>query len=72
LENMGAVWDENPTKTTNFLIVGEWWGSKISKAQKYWIEILKWLDELQKMFPILNWKFQSMSQLQPLQKWLFD
>jgi NAD-dependent DNA ligase len=23
LENMGAVWDENPTKTTNFLIVGE-------------------------------------------------
>ncbi len=52
LESYGWVWDEQPKKTTNFILVWQDPGSKLQKSQKYWIEIITDLKELEKRYGI--------------------
>lgn len=59
LEEVGAVWDEEPLKTTNFMLVGADSGSKLKKAQDYWIEIINWILELECKYIFLKGKFQG-------------
>jgi DNA ligase (NAD+) len=51
LEKYGASWDEQPKKTTDFILVGQDPGSKLQKAQKYGIKIISSLDELKVQYP---------------------
>ena len=65
LQSFWAEWDEQPKKTTNFILVWQDPGSKLQKAQKYGIEIIVWLENLIKKYPFLEnilWKYK---------KWLF-
>jgi DNA ligase (NAD+) len=59
LESFGAVWDEQPKKTTNFILVWENPGSKLQKAEKYGLQIVQWLDKLFERYPFLKSKFEE-------------
>ncbi len=52
LESYGGKWDEQPKKTTHFILVWQNPGSKLTKAEKYWIEIIRDLSEIEKRWGV--------------------
>lgn len=74
LEWFGAIFDDQPLKTTNFLLVWEEWWSKLKKAQDYGVEIVNWFEELFKKYEFLKWKFdikETAKNITNKQLWLF-
>lgn len=49
LEQRWLVWDEQPTKETDFILVGEKPGSKLAKAQKYGVKVIRDFKELEQL-----------------------
>ncbi len=49
LEERGLIWDEQPTKETDFILVGEKPWSKLAKAEKYGVKVVKSLEEVEKL-----------------------
>lgn len=50
----GYLFHESPTKTTDFMLIGDKAGSKKAKAQELWIKIYEWRDIIVKQFPFLK------------------
>lgn len=50
----GYIFNEQPTKTTDFMLIGEKAGSKKAKAQELWIMIYEWWDTILKQFSFLK------------------
>lgn len=50
----GYLFNENPTKTTDFMLIGEKAGSKKVKAQELWITIYEWRETIVRQFPFLK------------------
>ncbi len=45
---------EQPSKTTDFMLIGEKAGSKKAKAQELWLKIYEWWNTIIKQFPFLK------------------
>ncbi len=54
LEKEWYVFQDNPNKNTNFILIWEKAGSKKAKAEKLWLKIYQWRDQIKKQFPILE------------------
>lgn len=54
LESEGYIFHENPTKSTDFILIGDKAGNKKKKAEDYWITIYEWQTEIENNFPILK------------------
>lgn len=52
-------WDEQPKKTTNFILVWQDPGSKLEKARRYWLEIIDSLEKLYEKYPFLKKPFED-------------
>jgi len=50
----GYLFNENPTKTTDFMLIGEKAGSKKAKAQELWLTIYEWRETIVKQFSFLK------------------
>jgi len=50
----GYIFQENPTKTTDFMLIGDKAGSKKVKAQELWITLYEWWDSIINTFPFLK------------------
>ncbi len=50
----GYLFHESPTKTTDFMLIGEKAGSKKAKAQELWLKIYEGRDAIVKHFPFLK------------------
>ncbi len=50
----GYLFNENPTKTTDFILIGEKAGSKKTKAQELGIRIYEWWENIKKQFQFLK------------------
>lgn len=50
----GYIFNESPTKTTDFILIGEKASSKKNKAQELGIQIYEWWDTIVKQFPFLK------------------
>lgn len=50
LQQKGYRYDEHPLATTDYMLVWEKPGSKMQKAQKLWITIIQWRDQIQNFF----------------------
>jgi len=50
----GYLFHEQPTKTTDFMLIGEKAGSKKAKAQELWLKIYEWRENIVKHFPFLK------------------
>lgn len=53
-QQQGYLFNEQPTKTTDFMLIGEKAGSKKTKAQELWIAIYEWRGNITKKFPFLK------------------
>jgi NAD-dependent DNA ligase len=54
LEKQGAIFDGNPTKQTEFILIGENPWSKKEKAEKNQIKIIQWRENIIKEFDFLK------------------
>jgi len=72
LENFGAVFDDQPTMETDFILVGEWWWSKLVKATKYWVSVIDWLSLLFQKYPFLKEWFDNIWLIKYQEQNLFD
>lgn len=54
LQQEGYIFNEQPTKTTDFMLIGEKAGSKKIKAQELWIIIYEGRENIVKQFPFLQ------------------
>ena len=68
LEKYWAVWDEQPKRTTDFILVWQDPGSKLQKAQKYGLKIVDSLDKLIELYPDIKDDIQKALQAN---RWLF-
>jgi len=50
----GYLFNESPTKTTDFMLIGDKAGSKKEKAQELWITIYEWWENIIKQFPFIK------------------
>lgn len=50
----GYLFNESPTKTTDFMLIGEKAGSKKTKAEELWITIYEWRETITQQFPFLK------------------
>ena len=48
------IFHENPTKNTDFILIGDKAGSKKAKAQELWIAIFEWWDTITQQFPFIK------------------
>jgi DNA ligase (NAD+) len=53
LEKEGYIFHDNPTKSTQLMLIGEKAGSKKEKAQEFWLTIYEGWETLTQRFPIL-------------------
>ncbi len=53
-EAQGMIFDPNPTSKTQYLLVGEKWGSKVAKAEELETQILLWRPIISTNFPFLS------------------
>ena len=68
LQQEGYIFNEQPTKTTDFILIGEKAGSKKAKAQELWIVMYEWRDTIIQQFPFLknNSKKATQAKIQSL------
>lgn len=50
----GYIFHESPTKTTDFMLIGEKAGSKKAKAEELWLKMYEGRDTITKQFPFLK------------------
>ena len=50
----GYLFHESPTKSTDFMLIGDKAGSKKEKAQELWITIYEWWGNIIKKFPFIK------------------
>ena len=50
----GYLFNESPTKKTDFMLIGDKAGSKKTKAEELWITIYEWWDTITKQFPFIK------------------
>ena len=50
----GYLFHESPTKTTDFMLIGDKAGSKKTKAQELWITIYEWRENIVQQFSFLK------------------
>ncbi len=50
----GYLFHESPTKTTDFMLIGDKAGNKKEKAQELWITIYEWWENIIKQFPFIK------------------
>ncbi len=72
LESFGAAFDDMPTMETDFILVGTWWGSKLEKAAKYWIEIINWIEKFWERYPFVKEKFENTWNIKYQEQNLFE
>lgn len=72
LEKFGAIFDDQPTKETDFILVGEWWWSKLVKADKYKVKIINWFEWLFQEYPFVKDKIENVWILKYQEQNLFD
>ncbi len=53
-EAQGMIFDPSPTSKTQYLLVGDKWGSKVVKAEELGTQILSWLPTITTNFPFLS------------------
>lgn len=53
-QQQGYIFHESPTKSTDFMLIGDKAGSKKVKAQDLWITIYEWRESIIKQFPFLK------------------
>lgn len=54
LEKEGYIFHDNPTKSTQLMLIGEKAGSKKEKAQEFWLTIYEGWETLTQRFPVLT------------------
>jgi NAD-dependent DNA ligase len=59
LQSFWWEWDEQPKRTTNFILVWQDPGSKLEKASRYWLEIIDSLEKLYEKYPFLKKPFED-------------
>lgn len=52
-EAQGMIFDPSPTSKTQYLLVGDKWGSKIAKAEELGIQIISWRPTITNKFSFL-------------------
>ncbi len=63
LQKNWSIFDDQPKKSTNFIIIWEDSWSKLKKAQDYWLEIIYWLDWLLWKYDFLKEFFENIDKL---------
>ena len=53
-QHKNYIFHEQPSKTTDFMLIGEKAWSKKTKAQELWIKIYEWWNAIIKQFPFLK------------------
>ncbi len=53
-EAQGMIFDPSPTSKTQYLLVGDKWGSKVTKAEELWTQILSWRPTITTNFHFLS------------------
>ena len=53
-QQQGYLFHESPTKTTDFMLIGDKAWSKKTKAEELWITIYEWRETIVKKFPFLK------------------
>lgn len=53
-EAQGMIFDPSPTSKTQYLLVGDKWGSKVAKAEELGIQTLSWRPIISTNFPFLS------------------
>lgn len=72
MENNGYKFDSNPIQSTQYMLVWDKPGSKLTKAEEMGVEIIKWWDNILKKFNFLkDMKKEEKKPKWPEQMWLF-
>lgn len=53
MENEWYIFDSNPNKNTNYILIWEKAWSKSQKAEELWIQQIKWREKIKSQFPFL-------------------
>ena len=53
-QQQGYIFQESPTKTTDFILIGDKASSKKAKAEDMWITLYEWREHITQQFPFLK------------------